>query len=202
VKIEIDEIIIILLILQEICWETLVLRWENSTFRRSSLMLHIFLQSSKDPHEHPWANAGFVNDIRGTSTNVLTAPSLSSRRTLIQLHYFSASYAANLLHNFSCFTGELDPLHELDYTSVAVAHLQSLTTGLWPGTGQLTYFRRLSTSNLFALNSVCVIIPKSCPSGAVKCYLDLEVFLFANARWLFDHFQLSKQSVSVTLRTL
>ncbi len=33
-------------------------------------------------------------------------------------------------------------------------HLQSLTTGLWPGTGKLTYFRRFSTSNLFALNSI------------------------------------------------
>ncbi len=37
----------------------------------------------------------------------------------------------------------------------AVPHLQSLTTGLWPGTGQLTYFRRLSTNSIVALNSVC-----------------------------------------------
>jgi hypothetical protein len=101
----------------------------------------------------------------------------------------------------ACYTTFLASLASW-ITSVAVTHLQSLTTGLWPGTVQLTYFRRLSTSNLFALNSVRVIIPKSGPSCAEQCYLDLEVFLFANARWLFDHFQLSKQSVSVTLRTL
>ena len=36
----------------------------------------------------------------------------------------------------------------------AVKYLQSLTTGLCQGNRQLTYFRRLSTNNLVALNSV------------------------------------------------
>jgi hypothetical protein len=98
----------------------------------------------------------------------------------------------------ACYTTFLASLASW-VTSVAVTHLQSLTTGLWPGTGQLTYFCILSTSNLFALKSVCDIIPQSGPCAG-KCYLDLEVFLFSNARWLFDNFQLSKQSVSVTLQ--
>jgi hypothetical protein len=51
--------------------------------------------------------------------------------------------------------------------------------------------------DLFKLG-VCVIISKSGRSCALtKCYFD--VFFSSNARWLFDHFQLSKQSVSVTL---
>jgi hypothetical protein len=62
---------------------------------------HFVLQSMQDPHGHPWVNAGFhpwqKRDFQKHST-----PSLSSRRTLIQLHYFSASYAAThqlfLLH--------------------------------------------------------------------------------------------------------
>jgi hypothetical protein len=45
----------------------------------------------------------------------------------------------------------------------AVTHLQLLTTGLCPGTRQLTYFRRLSTNSLVALNSVCVIVSKIRP---------------------------------------
>jgi hypothetical protein len=45
----------------------------------------------------------------------------------------------------------------------AVTHLQSLTTGLCPGTQQLAYFRRLSTNSLVALDSVCVIVSKIRP---------------------------------------
>ncbi len=45
----------------------------------------------------------------------------------------------------------------------AVTHLQLLTTGLRPGTQQLTYFRRLSTNSLVAFNSVCVIVSKIRP---------------------------------------
>jgi hypothetical protein len=118
--------------------------------------------------------------------------------------YIFKTYAhpASLLQCFLCCKTTFLASLASWITSVAVTHLQSLTTGLRPGTGQLTYFRRLSTSNLFALNSVRVIIPKSDPSCAEKWSLDLDVFLFSNARWLFDHchLQLSKQSVSVTLQ--
>ncbi|XP_046462577.1 uncharacterized protein LOC124208741 [Daphnia pulex] len=55
-----------------------------------------------------------------------SAPALSSRRTLIQLHYFSASYAATKLSTFLASLASW-------ITSVAVTHLQSLSTGLWPG---------------------------------------------------------------------
>jgi hypothetical protein len=79
----------------------------------------------------------------------------------------------------------------------AVTHLQSLTTGLCPGTRQFTYFRRLSILIVYLL--VSVIIPKSGPSCA-QTYCNLDVF--SNARWLFDNSQLSKQSVSVTLKSL
>jgi hypothetical protein len=98
----------------------------------------------------------------------------------------------------ACYTTFLASLASW-ITSVAVTHLQSLTTGLWPGTGQLTCFRRLYTSNLFALNSVCHN-SKIRPFLRGKVLLRLRSVFCSNARWLFDHFQLSKQSVSVTLQ--
>jgi hypothetical protein len=100
----------------------------------------------------------------------------------------------SLLQRFLyCYTTFLASLASW-ITSVAVTHLQSLTKGLWPGTGQLAYFRRLSTSNLIiiALNSLSV-------SGPILRLKEVWT-LFSNARWLFDNFQLSKQSVSVTLQ--
>jgi hypothetical protein len=78
----------------------------------------------------------FVHDRRGTSINVLLHLFLRDAR--------SSSFTASK-HNWFYFTGDLATGERR-----AVTHLQSLTTGLWPGTGQLTYFRRLSTSYLFA----------------------------------------------------
>ena len=63
----------------------------------------------------------------------------------------------------------------------AVTHLQSLATGLCQGIRQFTYFHRLSTNSLVALDSVCVV-SKTGPSYApTKFYLDVS---FSNARWL------------------
>jgi hypothetical protein len=80
-----------------------------------------------------------------------SAPSLSSRRTLIQL----------LTQKKNNFTDELE--HFSGRFRAAVTHLQSFTTGLCPGIQQLTYFRRLSTNSLVALNSVCVKVSKIRP---------------------------------------
>jgi hypothetical protein len=88
----------------------------------------------------------FAHDGRGTNTNVhrYLRDARSSR--------FTASK-----HNLFYFTGDLASLWTASLSlPSAVTHLQSLTTGLCPGTGQLTYFRGLSTSNLFALNSLSV----------------------------------------------
>jgi hypothetical protein len=92
----------------------------------------------------------FVHDGRGTSTKVLLHPYLRDAR-------------ASLLLNTICFTSLATwrvsgPL-QWSLPS-AVTHLQSLTTWLCPGTQQLTYFRRLFTNSLVALNSVCVIVSK------------------------------------------
>jgi hypothetical protein len=78
----------------------------------------------------------------------------------------------------SCFTDELE--HFSRRFRASVTHLQSLTTGLCPGTRQFTYFRRLSIPIVYLL--VSVIIPKSGPTCALKkFYLDVS---FSNARWL------------------
>ncbi len=112
-----------------------------------------FLQSMQDPHGHPWGIEcwSFVHDRRGTSTNVLLHPYFQDVR--------SSSFTASVL--LCCFTGGL--VHFSSCDTPAVTH-----NGIIPRyrTGQLTYFRRLSTSNLFALNSLSVIIPKSGPSYA------------------------------------
>jgi hypothetical protein len=70
-------------------------------------------------------------------------------------------------------------------TPFAVTHLQLLTTELCPGTRQLTYFRRLSTNSLVALNSVCVIVSKIRP------------FLRANEVLLWRFFFLTLDSFSI-----
>jgi hypothetical protein len=80
----------------------------------------------------------------------------------------------------------------------AVTHLELLTTGLCPGTLQLTYFRRLSTNNLVALNSVSVYQFQNQALLARKQSFTWT-FLFSNARWLFENLQLSNRSVSVIL---
>jgi hypothetical protein len=94
----------------------------------------------------------FVHDGRGTSTNILI--------------FATHSHLASLLLNTICFTSLATwrvsgPL-QWSLPS-AVTHLQSLTTWLCPGTQQLTYFRRLFTNSLVALNSVCVIVSKIRP---------------------------------------
>jgi hypothetical protein len=113
----------------------------------------------------------------------------------------SSSFTTSvLLMLLACYTTFLASLASW-ITSVAVTHLQSLTTGLWLGTRQFTYFPRLSASNIFALNScLCNNSKIRLFLHAEKCCLVLEGFLFSNTRWLFDNFQLSKQSVSVTLQ--
>jgi hypothetical protein len=72
-------------------------------------------------------------------------------------------------------------------TPFAVTHLQLLTTELCPGTRQLTYFRRLSTNSLVALNSVCVIVSKIRP------------FLCANEVLLGRFFFLTLDGFSIIL---
>jgi hypothetical protein len=129
----------------------------------------------------------FAHDGRGTSTNV--------HRYLRDAR--SSSFPASK-HNLFYFTSDLASFWTTSWSlPSAVTHLQSLTTGLCPGTQQLTYFRRLSINSLVALHSVCVIVSK------IRAFLLKRTFtwtfLFSNARWLFDNLQLSKQSVSVTL---
>ncbi len=86
----------------------------------------------------------FVHDRRGTSTNVLLHPYLRDARSSSLAHLRSASLLLNLLY----FTGKTWRVSGPLQWSLpsAVTHLQSLTTGLCPGTQQLTYFRRLSTN--------------------------------------------------------
>ncbi|XP_046459081.1 uncharacterized protein LOC124205666 [Daphnia pulex] len=60
-------------------------------------------KSTQDPHGLE-SMLDFVHDRRGTSTNVLLHPYLQDVRS----SSFTASALLVLLHNFSCFTGELD----------------------------------------------------------------------------------------------
>jgi uncharacterized integral membrane protein len=85
-----------------------------------------------------------------------------------------------VLHNPSRLQWRVKPLQwSLPST---VTHLKSLTTGLCPGTQQLTYFRRLG---LVALNSVCVIVSKIRPFLVLtRKRSKTWTFLFSNARWL------------------
>jgi len=124
----------------------------------------------------------FVHDRRGTSTNVLLHPYLQDVR--------SSSFTASVLHMLlACYTTFLASLASW-ITSVAVTHLQSLTTGLYPGTQQLTYFRRLSTSYLFALNSLC-------NNSKIRPFLRSNKVLLG--RFFFLTLDGWKQSVSVSL---
>jgi hypothetical protein len=82
------------------------------------------------------------------------------------LIFATHAHLASLLLNTICFTSLATwrvsgPL-QWSFPS-ALTHLQSLTTGLCPGTQQLTYFRRLSTNSLVALDSVFVIVSKISP---------------------------------------
>jgi hypothetical protein len=95
----------------------------------------------------------FVHEGRGTSSNVLLHPYLPDVR--------SSSFTA--FAATTCFTSPTSWNTSVVATPFAVTHLQLLTTGLCPGTQQLTYFRRLSTNSLVALNSVCVIVSKIRP---------------------------------------
>jgi hypothetical protein len=87
----------------------------------------------------------FVHEGRGTSSNILQHPYLPDVRSF-SFTAFAATISLLLLHRR---VGTLQ--WSLPF---AVTHLQLLTTGLCPGNRQLTYFRRLSTNNLVALNSV------------------------------------------------
>jgi hypothetical protein len=117
------------------------------------------------------------------------------------LIFATHAHLASLLLNTICFTSLATwrvsgPL-QWSLPS-AVTHLQSLTTWLCPGTQQLTYFRRLFTNSLVALDSVCVIVSK------IRSFLRANevftwTFLFSNARWLFNNLQLSKQSNTLHL---
>jgi hypothetical protein len=133
----------------------------------------------------------FVHDERGTFSNVLLHPYLPD----VHSSSFTA-FAATICLLLHWRVGT----HFSGRYPFAVKHLQSLTTGLCLGTQQLTYFLRLSTNSLVALDCVCVIVSK------IRPFLRANKFtwtlLFSNARWLFDTLQskqLSKQSVSVTL---
>jgi hypothetical protein len=95
----------------------------------------------------------FVHDGRGTSANVLLHPYLHDAR--------SSSFTSSK-QNLFYFTGDLASFWTTSLP-FAVPHLQSLTTGLCLGTRQFTYFHRLSTNSLVALNSVCVIVSKIRP---------------------------------------
>jgi hypothetical protein len=94
-------------------------------------------------------------------------PSLSSRHPPPSSSSLSSSFTASK-HNLASFWT----------TSWSLpSAVQSLTTGLCPGTQQLTYFRRLSTKSLVALVSVCVIVSKIRPFYApTKFYLDVSFF--------------------------
>jgi hypothetical protein len=85
----------------------------------------------------------FVHYRRVTSTNSLLHPYLRYPHS----SSFSAYYAAKQFVVY--FTDELD-----QSLPSAATHLLSLSTELCPGTRQLTYFIRLSTSDLLALNSM------------------------------------------------
>jgi hypothetical protein len=94
----------------------------------------------------------FVHDGRGTLFCILI--------------FATHAHLASLLLNTICFTSLASwrvsgPL-QWSLPS-AVTHLSSFTTGLCPGTQQLTYFRRLSSNSLIALDSVCVIVSKIRP---------------------------------------
>ncbi len=117
----------------------------------------------------------FVLDRRVTSTNFLLHPYLRFPHT----SSFSAYYTAK---QFVLLHWRVRPIASVRSDRPTVTH-----HGIMP---------RYPIIDLFKLG-VCVIISKSGRSCALtKCYF--EVF-FSNARWLFDHFQLSKKSVLVTL---
>jgi hypothetical protein len=150
-------------------------------------VIHFFLQSTQDHHGHPWANAGFCP---WQKREFHHAPSLSSRRTLIQLHCFSASYAAKQLFLLHWRVESLQLLWHTcnhsprDYGQVPDNWLIFVDYLL------VIYLRKdLCLCNIPKLGLFCV-----CKRSATS------TFLFSNARWLFDNFQLSQQSVSVNLQ--
>jgi hypothetical protein len=96
----------------------------------------------------------FVHEGRKTSSNVLLHPYVRDVRS----SSFTAFAATTCLTSPTSYWNT-----SVVATSFAVTHLQLLTTGLRPGTQQLTYFRRLSTNSLVAFNSVCVIVSKIRP---------------------------------------
>jgi hypothetical protein len=91
----------------------------------------------------------FVHDGRRTSTNI----------PIFATH----AHLASLLLNTICCTGELASFWTTSVIASVRCYTQSLTTGLCPGTQQLTFFRRLSTNSLVALDSVFVIVSKIRP---------------------------------------
>jgi hypothetical protein len=90
----------------------------------------------------------FVPEGRGASSNVLLHPYLPDVRSWAHLTSLLLLLQLVLLHRR---VGTLQ--WSLPF---AVTHLQLLTTGLCPGTQQLTYILRLATNSLVALKSVSV----------------------------------------------
>ena len=75
-------------------------------FKSSCIYINVtqfFLHSTEDPHGHPWANAGFVHDRRGTSTNVLLHPYLQDVRS----SSFTTSVLLMLLTCYTTFLASL-----------------------------------------------------------------------------------------------
>ncbi len=110
-----------------------------------------------------------VHDRRRTSNKILLHPYLCDAR--------SSSFTA-FKQDLFYFTGDLASFWTTSRSlPSAVTHLQSLTTGLCLGTQQFTYFLRLSTNSLVALDCVCVIVSKIRPFlRANKVYLDASFF--------------------------
>jgi hypothetical protein len=153
--------------------------WYAIGFRESAadvnLQRSLFIEIVWSWHRDPWCwPLSFYR--RVTSTNFLLHPYLRFPHS----SSFSAYYAAK---QFVLLHWRVRPVASVRSDRPTVTH-----HGIMP---------RYPIIDLFKLG-VCVIISKSGRSCALtKCYFD--VFFSSNARWLFDHFQLSKQSVSVTL---
>ena len=153
--------------------------WYAIGFRESAadvnLQRSLFIEIVWSWHRDRSLMLAFVLDRRVTSTNFLLHPYLRFPHS----SSFSAYYAAK---QFVLLHWRVRPVASVRSDRPTVTH-----HGIMP---------RYPIIDLFKLG-VCVIISKSGRSCALtKCYFDV---FFSNARWLFDHFQLSKQSVSVTL---
>ena len=117
------------------------------------------LQSMQNPHLWACFDISTKPNFGDDYAKCKPVVSLLLKITFLTLYFFLVQPALMLvlmlllLHNLS----SMARIRSLQCSlSSAVTHLQSLSTGLCPGNRQLTYFRRLSTRNLFALNSLSV----------------------------------------------